>query len=65
MTDNTNERPWLDGMMVEVPLDGWGRLLMAMGRREANIGRAGGAVNSTIKTAAIIGWCMHHGVTRG
>ena len=26
-TDNTNERPWLDWMMVEVPRDGWGRLV--------------------------------------
>ena len=65
MTDNTNERPWLDGMMVEVSRDSWGGYSMAMGRREANIGRAGGAVNSTMKTAAISGWCMHHGVTRG
>ena len=26
VTNNTNERPWLDGMMVEDPLDDWGRL---------------------------------------
>ena len=27
VTNNTNKRPWLDWMMVEVPRDGWGRLV--------------------------------------
>ena len=42
-----------------------GGCLMVMGRREANIGHVDGAVDSKIKNGEIIGWCMHHGVTRG
>ena len=42
-----------------------GGCLMVVGRQEANIGHVGGAVDSTIKNGAIIGWYMHHGITRG
>ena len=65
VTDNMNERPWLDRMMVEVSRDGWGWVFDGDGPLGGQYWSCRWCRRFDDKNGEIIGWCMHHGVTRG